>query len=50
MCPVCLTNYLTTAALVASSTGGLAAVVVKKLGLKKQKLKENGDATTQNRV
>ena len=50
MCPVCVTNYLTTAALVASSTGGLAAVVVKKLGLKKTKLKENRNAATQNRV
>jgi hypothetical protein len=50
MCPLCLTNYLTTAALAVSSTGGIAAVVVKKLGLKKTKLKEKGDAAAQNRV
>jgi hypothetical protein len=45
MCPVCLANYLTTAVMVAGSTGGLA-VVVKKLGLKK---KENRGGT-QSRV
>lgn len=29
MCPVCLMNYLTSAALVAGSTGALAMVVAK---------------------
>jgi hypothetical protein len=36
MCPVCVNSYLTTATLVAGSTGGLAAVV-RKIG---NKLKE----------
>jgi hypothetical protein len=37
MCPMCITQYVTSAVLIAggvTSTGGLAAIALKKLGLK----------------
>jgi len=45
MCPACVANYLRAAALIASSTGGLAAVVVRNI----RKVKENRD-TSSNRI
>jgi hypothetical protein len=37
MCPMCITEYVTSAVLIAgsvTSTGGLAAIALKKLGVK----------------
>ena len=48
MCPACITNYLTAATLLAGSTGGLAAVVLRTV--KKIKVKENRDGTSKGRV
>ena len=44
MCPLCITNSATVATLIAgiaSSTGGIAAVVIKKIRTKIPKSKEN---------
>jgi hypothetical protein len=44
MCPACLSSFLTSltsGAVIATSTGGVAAVVINKLRIKKPKAKEN---------
>ncbi len=41
MCPACVNSFLTSAAVIATSTGGVAAVVINKLRIKKPKAKEN---------
>jgi hypothetical protein len=53
MCPLCVTSYLTSAMLaggIASSAGGLAALVIKKIRSKKTKWKENRNATSKSRA
>jgi hypothetical protein len=43
MCPACISQFLTSSAVIAGSTGGLAAVVLNKLRVKKStKEKNNG--------
>jgi hypothetical protein len=46
MCPACVTAFLTSTTVIAgiaSSTGGLAAVVIQKIRVKKIPAKENRD-------
>jgi hypothetical protein len=43
MCPACITQFLTSSAVIAGSTGGLAAVVLTKIRVKNSTAKEKNN-------